>query len=314
VGTGSATDPVHIADAAPTTIDDAGIQSWLTMQLATASGFPAADDQSLYLIFYPEATTVTKATNDQLCDQFRGYHSSFQLASGQNVAYAVAGRCSNSAHITLDTVTQVASHEMIEAATDPFPRSVPAYYTPPLADYAWTQTNEGGEVGDLCEHDSSSDYRDSEVGYLVQRTWSNAEAAAGHDPCVPHADGDFFFGAAPMVDDALTLTFKTPNSKPIDTTGVQIAVGGSKTIPVALFSDAPRGPIDVWAEEYPISGTVQQPDDLSFSVDKSSGDNGATIQLTINVDADHYGEGHEYFVVYAQSGDAQHRWPVVVGN
>jgi hypothetical protein len=200
---------------------------------------------------------------------------------------------------------------VVEAATDPFPRLAPAYHQPALSDYAWTETNEGGEVGDLCEHDASSDYREAEVGYLVQRTWSNTQATAGHDPCVPHADDDVYFGAAPTANDALALTFKGPNAMPLATTGVHIAVGNSKTIPIALFSEMDIGPIDVWAEEYPISGTVQQPDDLRFSFDKSFGDNGSTIQLTITVDADHYGEGHEYFVVYAQSGDVQHRWPVV---
>jgi hypothetical protein len=312
VGAASATDPIRIADAAPAMIDDDGIRAWLTTQLS--AGLPAPDDQSLYVIFYPESSAVTERNMNKLCSGSSGYHSSFQLAGGQKVAYAVLGRCASSTHLTLQNVTRVTSHELAEAATDPYIGITPAYLQPRLTDYAWTHTNSGGEVGDLCEHDASSDYFDAELGYEVQRIWSNAAAAAGGDPCVPRADGDIYFGATPMVSDTMVLNFNTPSSKPIAATGVQILIGHSKTIPLELFTQQPMGAIDVWADEYPIDPTVQQPGDLSFSVDRASGDNGATLQLTITVNSDQYGEGHEYFVVYAQSGDVQHRWPVVVGN
>jgi hypothetical protein len=311
VHAGSATNPVHVSTAAPAMIDDAGIQAFIGKQLGDATAaWPAADGNSLYVLFYPSSTTVTEKSGKKLCSGSTGYHSSFVLANGQRVAYAVIARCIGSTHVTVDSVTLVTSHELMEAATDPYGGT---FRAPSRDSYAWTYTMNGGEIGDLCEHDASSDYVSPELGYVVQRGWSNAQAAAGHDPCVPRAEGDVYFGAAPVASDALTLRFKD-GSSPLDTLGVQLTVGAQKTIALQLFSDAPTNPITVWAEEFPIDASVQQPADLQFSVDKAEGRNGDTLHLTIDARADSYGEGHEYFVVYAQLGDQQHRWPVVVGN
>jgi hypothetical protein len=311
VGPASATAPVHAA-AAPATIDDAGIQTFLTAQLGSASaGWPAPTDQSLYVLFFPASTTITDANGAQLCNgSISGYHHPLTLPTGQRVAYAVVARCLGT-HVTRDSVSLLASHEIVEAATDPH---LDGYLAPLDSNYAWTYTMSGGEVGDLCEHDVASDLYDATLGFVVQRIWSNAAAMSGHDPCVPRADGDTYFAAAPVANDALMLTFKAPGALPLAASGVYVPVGAKKTIALQLFSDAPTGPIDVWAEEFAIFPAQQQPPDLRLSVDKGSGSNGATVNLTIEVLRDGAGEGHQYVMVYAQSGDQQHRWPVVVGN
>jgi hypothetical protein len=312
VGPATATAPVHVPTAAPAMIDDAGIQTFLAMQLGNASaGWPAPDDQSLYVIFFPDSSIITERNGNKLClSSTAGYHSWMSLPTGQRVAYAVIGRCLSSQHVTRDGVSLLTSHEIVEAATDPH---VDAYLAPP-SDYAWTYTMAGGEVGDLCEHDAASDFDDAELGFVVQRTWSNAAAMSGHDPCVPHADGEIYFGAAPAIGDVLTLMFSAPGAKPLNASGVHVPVGGKRTIALQLFSDGPTGPIDVWAEEFPITPALQQPPDLRLSVDKGAGTNGSTVNLTIEVLSDNIGLGHEYVMVYAQSGDQQHRWPIVVGN
>jgi hypothetical protein len=313
VGPATATAPVRVATAAPATIDDAGLQTFLAAQLAsTSAGWPAPGAQSLYVIFFPQSSTITERNGNRLCAGAAGYHAWLPTPTGQRVAYAVVARCLGSQHVTRDSVSLIASHEIVEAATDPH---LDAYLAPSPLDYAWTYTMTGGEVGDLCEHDVASDFYAAELGFVVQRTWSNAAALSGHDPCVPRADGDAYFGAAPVLGDTLMLTFNKPGAgRTMAATGVHVPVGGQKTIALQLFSDAPTGPIDVWAEEFPINAALQQPADLRLALDKASGMNGATLNLTIQVMSDGAGEGHQYLTVYAQSGDQQHRWPVVVGN
>jgi hypothetical protein len=312
VGRASATQPVH-AGAAPAMIDDVTIQSYLRQKLDDpSSGWPAATDQSLYVLFFPATTEVTMRGGATLCMPTGGYHAFTALGNGQLVAYAVIGRCIGAQHVTLDNVTLVASHELVEAATDPFDTG---YHAPPDAQYAWTFTMQGGEIGDLCEHDASSDFYSPELGYVVQRIWSNAAAAAGHEPCVPTPEDDVYFGAAPELTDELSLTFKTAGSQPLDALGARIPIGQSKTIPLRLFSDGPMQPMDMWAEEFPISAAIQQPGDLQLVVaDDVGSNNGATLELVVTVRGDSYGEGHQYAMIYAQSGDQQHRWPIVISN
>ena len=93
----------------------------------------------------------------------------------------------------LQEITVAASHEFIEAATDPLPwngltASDTSSYT--IEDYSSPWTMLPGEVGDHCVQEM---YTESS-GYMVQRVWSNTAAAAspGLDPCVPEAQGTFF--------------------------------------------------------------------------------------------------------------------------
>ena len=77
----------------------------------------------------------------------------------------------------------------------------PAY---PLTDDAhiyWVRALGGGETSDLCAQDPESFTEFDELPYVVQRSWSNKAASAGHDPCVPQLQGDVYFNAAPVMND-----------------------------------------------------------------------------------------------------------------
>jgi hypothetical protein len=307
-GIGPATvTPIVVADQPPKTIDDNGIATYLASHLSPrASGWPPPDANTVYVLFYPAETSVTG-----LCTTYLGYHSNSFLSDGTQFAYAVIPRCPNSGASQLDFVTWVSSHELAEAATDPFFFGAPAYKD--ASDYAWQQWNGGGgEVGDMCSFRPGSTWRDPELGYLMQRIWSNAEASAGHDPCVPHPSGDVYFQAAPDATDAVTVTFSS-GSPSVNSTGLQIPVGMIRTVDVHIFSDAPTDAMTVWAEEWPIAPVPDSPD-LVMAWDATSGHNGDTLHLTIGVQTDHAGEGHEYFIVYAQLGDLVQQWPVVIVN
>src|SRR5512142_169197 len=58
-GVGAATvDAVHVPSNAPTSIDDADIKTWLADRIASDPSF-GSPDGTLYVLFYPAATTIT---------------------------------------------------------------------------------------------------------------------------------------------------------------------------------------------------------------------------------------------------------------
>lgn len=187
VGTGSVPKVVQRPDAAPATIDDSGIVSLLYAGVADGSlPRPAAD--VLYMIYFPATTTIT-AGPDKSCEAFGGYHNSARRG-GVELSYAVIAACTGFVDGLNDLEDRevVASHELIEAATDPLPDNHPSFQ---LDDPTSSWFGFGTEVGDLCQRpDTTEIVRES--GFVAQRTWSTSAAAAEHDPCVPGATADYF--------------------------------------------------------------------------------------------------------------------------
>ena len=101
----------------------------------------------------------------------------------------------------VDLTTFMASHEMVEASTDPFGT---AYAQTDLDHIAWAYFF-GSEVGDMCAFHAGAAITPSDIGFAVQRTWSNAAAAAFEDPCVPGESSPLFL-AAPVGETSITLT------------------------------------------------------------------------------------------------------------
>lgn len=279
------TAPVAIADAAPGTIDDADIKTWLAGKLdGTHPEWPAPDDGTVYTIFYPASTTITfqKQTS---CMQFGGYHNETVLGSGKKVAYAIIPRCMG----TFNLRSVVLSHELVEAASDPYPTLLPAYGQLDEKHLAWMLTSSGGEIGDMCQVDPLANYLVPDLGNAdVQRSWSNKSAKALHDPCVPHLPGRVYFNSSPVLPDAVAVSvpalpqFGPAGGKTFNVEGVKIPVGQKRTIDVQLWSDGDtKGPwsveaIDVLQERgYSIGPT------LDFSWDRTKGQNGEILHLTI---------------------------------
>lgn len=188
VGTGSVLKVVQRTDAAPTMIDDTQIISLLYAGLADGSLPRPASGLSdvLYMIYFPMQTTVTGP--GQSCVDFGGYHKSARQG-GVELAYAVIAAC----HDNLPTLTDVegreiaASHELIEAATDPLPLNHPSFVVgDPTSPWFLT----GHEVGDLCQRGDGKEVW-HESGFVAQRSWSMSAAAAEQDPCVPGASMDY---------------------------------------------------------------------------------------------------------------------------
>jgi len=208
------------------------------------------------------------------------------MASSSKLIYALLPRCSST---NIDSVTTATSHELVEAVTDPFPYTNGAFQNVDPDHFVWGSTP-GGELGDMCEYVGLADQR--LVGtFAVQRTWSNAAARAGHDPCVPALTTPYL-GAAPQLDELVTIDLGN-QSGVVSTKGVQVPLGMSKTVEVALFSDAPA---DDWTVKATDAATVMGGDaELSFAWDKTTGHNGDKLHLTITrIKA---GQGGSEFVV-----------------
>ena len=191
VGTGSVLEVVQRTDAAPAKIDDTQIVSQLYAGLADgtlprpASGLADV----LYMIYYPLQTTVTGPAGTS-CVDFGGYHNSARRG-GVELSYAVVAACPGALPTLTDVESReiVASHELIEAVTDPLPLNHPSFvFADPTS--SWFGVFGGAEIGDLCQRgDGKEIWRES--GFVAQRAWSISAAAAEHDPCVPGGAMDY---------------------------------------------------------------------------------------------------------------------------
>ena len=185
VGAGSVLGVVRKPEPSPDTIDDTGIVDMLYQGLADGT-VPKPTADTLYMIYFTSHTTVT-AGSARSCNDFFGYHSSARR-DGVELAYAVITACA--------TVSIVGSHELIEAATDPFPSTHPGFQ---LRDPTSPWLSLGGEVADLCQRGGDPSETWTESKHVVQRSWSNAAAAAEQDPCVPHVYGPTYFNVVPDI-------------------------------------------------------------------------------------------------------------------
>ena len=296
--------PSIVSNDAPPTTDDE-LQEWLEAHLEppiivpplafSPYGWPRPNANTVYVVFLPSGITLT-AGSEVSCVAFGGYHSE---TTRSGIVYALLPRCATN-DAPIDELTPPTSHELIEAATDPHPGTAPGYVGVDDADLVWDYTP-GSEVGDMCEYVETAFQR--LVGnYVVQRIWSNASAAAGHDPCVPVLASPYI-AAAPALDNVM---FDYGDG--IATTrGVQISNGTSVTIELDLFSDAPTADWAVGMDD--VASVVQmQPAELALSLDKTTGNNGDKLALTIKRLKVGQGGGSEFVVTSKVDGSVIALW------
>jgi hypothetical protein len=296
---------VHLASTPSASIDSGALETWLISQLdGTHAEWGTPDANTIYAIVYPLGMSITMS-GQSLCSVTPAYHSEVQLASGVRIPYAAMARCDPFLGLSgIDYVTAGLSHELVEAATDPFPNSGPAYYSPANQYNAWAIVT-GGELADMCTLLSDVYFKPAGLPYMVQRSWSNQAAAAGHDPCVP-APASPYFNAAPVLPVTVSGTYY---GQAFTTQGANIPLGKSKAIAVELFSDvATPGP---WKVQAIASGAAK----LTFAWDRSSGLNGDTLQLTVTrVKDDPSVSGVDIFMLLSTLGNEQHAWVGAVGD
>ena len=292
VGEGISADAVVVPEEAPARISDSQIQKWL-VKLLTDGKLEKPTPNTVYVIFYPSGTTVTENGSGTSCLQFGGYHFEVDF-EGQSVSYAIIPRCGD-----LDALTSTVTHELIEATTDPFPQSEPAYSMPSEEDVVWAVAS-GGEVGDLCTFVDEATFTPDGYPYAVQKSFSNRASVEGHDPCVP-ATRPFVY-AAPSVESVYCS-----DCGGTTTMGVLVPPGTSRTVDVVLGSDADVKSMQVAV----LSGNklhLQGPtgSGSTFALDRSSGAPGDHATLTIS--ASSAASESEIFAITASYQGHRHHW------
>jgi hypothetical protein len=305
VGPATGGTPIMLTEAAPTMIDDRAIQTWL-IQKFTDGTLGTPDKSTIYAIYYPTGTTITQG-GAASCQQFGAYHNEVDY-NAQTFAYAVIPECSNFKTLKgIDMVTGASSHEFIEASTDPYVTSNPAYDREDGDHLAWMFFSIGGEDGDLCAQNPASFYKPDGFAYTVQRGWSNEAAQGLHDPCVPALASEPYFYSVPNLTDRLLLGMgvdKTP------VMGAQVLRSVPKTISINLYADGtPSGPWEIEAiDSSEKAGGDKQ---LAFTFDKTSGVAGDQINMTITV-VNRASDGVEAFLLTSTLGNQKSFWPGVV--
>src|SRR5712691_70565 len=167
------------------------ITFWLACELGPTGGIEAPNGNSLYVVYLPE--------DAELSEEICGIHvwgttvvfDPFPVQVPQTFAFAVVpigeilGRCAPSIPSLLDKVTNTASHEIIEAATDPIPFPDPLGWID--RDLSLGDLLTKGEAADICQNNKDMLVPTPPVRlaspphFLVAPYWSN------HDPsaCFP---------------------------------------------------------------------------------------------------------------------------------
>lgn len=285
---------------APAAITDRGIQAQVPGMLRSA-GFTetssAALRDVLVMFYFPSTTKITKSAQ-VLCNGVGGYHDEVSL-QGIKVPYAVIPACQSLFPRFSDIEGEeiAASHELVEAMTDPLPRSHPAYSIP-LSDASllegsgeWVFAG-GGEIGDLCVDLVSplSAHRDG--AWVAQRMYSNAAARAGdRDPC-----------AAELSPSPTYFNLSVP---PV----VVVEAGTSTTVTISGWSTAPVDPWNVVANTDPDPSNF----DSKPAVDPAMVGNGTKASLTLSVPAGTKSGDASVFMLFSGHDQSDIRaWPVLV--
>jgi hypothetical protein len=287
VGAGTQIAKLVLAYTPPPVVSASDIETYLSYGI-TSGVFPQPDDDTIYVIYYPPTTKPSGLG----CDGPWWGHNT--VTSPVRYVYAAIPACPPPALFgwtQIESIEQDASHEIIEAATDPDRAGAPTYtVTDPTDPFLYM----GSEIGDLCVGLVTQ-----EAGFFAQRVWSNAAAAAGRSPCVPAPAGDVFFGVSPSSPDPVT-----------------VPAGGSAVVELTAWSSAPRGSWGVAAAAFPgFQATLAPTGTLAESV-VSAGD---TVTLTVTVPAGAAPGSRGILVVDSLTAGADgvvtsgpYEWPVLV--
>ncbi len=318
VGTLTVLPSVTLSGTVPSSITIDEIEQEITNNTTgERPAWGAADPSTVYLIVLPPGTIETEPDfgNVSCCDTYDGYHYEVKVDSVTSVPFAVSCSCPgfDGPDITaLQERTVEISHEMVESATDPFPASDPAYVQEDDAHVVWS-TVTGGEVADMCGLNDDQYYVPPGARYMVQRSWSNAQAKLTRNPCVPHGTTAPYFNSFPAL---APVTYRQPTYSAITTLAVSVPIGLTRVIDVPLYSaGSAGGPWTITAYDYDGAFLGTTPC-LTLALDSATGQNGETRHLSITPTMQDATLGGEAFILvseYGAWGDADFQSNLSIG-
>jgi hypothetical protein len=285
--------------------DSATLQDFIKAEIASHE-FPQPDEDTLYVIYLPMGTNVTIQDGSQsatTCVQAGGYHNhtvvTLDGGATLDVPYALIPQCF--VLLGIDPIV-AASHEIIEAATDPVPTATTAngYYMDQTRD-AWLAVT-AAEVADVCALlkifaanplASPSPDETTEGMYTVQRSWSNTTVRAGHAFCQPAPAGPYV-NVAPSQEKLVMHT------------------GDMQVVELTAFSDQPTSDWSVRVVDF---GQLMNPfgtPALSLQLDSQTANNGSKLHLTVKVTGTVDPMMGAPFVIVSTSGSDVTFWPMIV--
>jgi hypothetical protein len=284
VGTGTHFAKIALAEAAPATATRDEIEALLVARMddGTIPAPASADDDRLYSVYFPASSELILGGYKH-CESFSGYHTEGAHAAVP-FAFAAVGDCPEYVKSLSEeeNVLRTASHELIEAATDPRVHTAPGFIVTDVDD-PWFFL--AGEVADICP--LSAVVTDGEL--IAQRYWSNAAASAGQDPCIPASSAPYF------------ATSASPTSTQY------VAAGQSVTFELQGWATEDVG---TWKlQALPLLGTFEP--DVALGVDEMQ--NGGTGTLVVTVPPGTPSKLYSYLELFSyQTTDTYQTWPIAI--
>ncbi len=308
-----------IPQSAPpqTSYTDAQIQSYIQTTVTGSGGAVPAPSgtspSSIYMLFLPTSVSIVDPTVGSSCQQFGGYHGNFTDSSGNVWVYAIIATCAAAEFPGVNAQQQIelyASHEFIEAATDPvvnFQTNASGYnFTGLTQPDSWLF--DLNEVADLCL--GAPFVTDPTTGYMTQEVWNVVSAAdATQPPCSPWPSGTPYFNVSPVAHGFSDgLAYYTAGSVP---SSVTFDITGWSNVPVA--QDWYLVPMQTVGSFSPTSLTLSAPGQAGGQFVTMN--NGKTATLTVALPSGL--ASHSYVAIELMSTDSTtglpfNEWPVAI--
>lgn len=205
IGDGRAGYHVRLDKKLPSEIRDLDIEHLLAEEARAGGALSLVGREAIVLVYLPAKVILRDAFHPRYCSGGpRAYHRTLRLEHISFV-YAVLPRCGDEAELT-----SVASHEILEATTNPDPQDRGFAIEPIVDNLGFTIA--GPEPVDPCGLLTMDRHRANEGGFVVQRAWSNRAARGGHDPCVPSLSASPYLALVPHTP-IVHLTFEGATAK-----------------------------------------------------------------------------------------------------
>lgn len=284
IGEGRPGRSVRLDDVLPASMHAIDVERLLTRALADGRiGAVTAD--TILLVYLPAHVALHDAYVARYCaGGARALHRALRLPDA-SVPFAVLPRCGD-----VDELTAAASHEILEATTNPDPARPGFVLTRDPEAIAFTAS--GVEVVDPCGLLTQDRHRTRADGFVVQRAWSNGAAARGNDPCLPAPQDQPYLALIPE-----RAVVRLP------------AVGDRVTLVVRAAADRPVSRWSVAAVD--LSGRHDGTSYVDVALDAATVAPNESLQLTITSRRPHPREKALVGLV-STYGEQTHVWPLAV--